>query len=109
MELAKSIATSSNIGKVKRNWLRIAKYIIDVALDTKGALKLLQESNGILQVEDLLSILPDFTEIDLLKNEICLSLEISGERIENLKSEMNELSDSADSISIVRGFKSLLQ
>ena len=45
--------------------------------------------------------LPDFTEIDLFKDEICHTLEECGSRIEFLKTEMNELSESAESITKV--------
>ena len=42
--------------------------------------------------------LPDNTEIDLFKDEICRTLEDCGSRIDSLKAEMTELSDSAESI-----------
>jgi hypothetical protein len=59
---------------------------------------LLAESNGILRVEDLMPLLPDFTEIDMFKEEICHTLEDCGSRIDHLKLEMSELAESAESI-----------
>lgn len=52
-------------------------------------------------LKDLLPFLPDFTEIDLFKDEICHTLEDCGTRIEYLKAEMSELSISAESITKV--------
>lgn len=45
-------------------------------------------------------ILPETTEIDLFKIDICQTLENSGAKIEMLKREMNDLSESAESISM---------
>jgi hypothetical protein len=47
--------------------------------------------------QDLLPLLPDFTEIDFFKDEICASLEGCGHRISALKTEMEELAETADS------------
>ncbi len=52
--------------------------------------------------QDLLPLLPDFTEIELFNDEICHTLEDCGARIDSLKAEMEELSESAESICKVR-------
>jgi hypothetical protein len=46
----------------------------------------------------VLPLLPDFTEIDAFKDHICATLEVCGQRIENLQHDMDELSSSADEI-----------
>lgn len=51
-----------------------------------------------LRIEHLLPHLPEFTEIDLFKDEICRTLEDCSARIDHLKSEMKELSDTAEGI-----------
>ena len=52
-----------------------------------------------LKIEDLMPLLPDFTEIELFKEEICHTLEECGARIDHLKVEMEEFAESAESIS----------
>lgn len=84
--------------KKRVSWLTIARHVISNDGDVKAALALLSESEGVLRIEDLLPHLPDFTEIDLFKDEICRTLNDYGARIDHLKSEMNELSESAESI-----------
>jgi hypothetical protein len=50
--------------------------------------------------------LPDFTEIDQFKEEICCTLAEYGARMEGLRAEMDELSISAENIEKV--FKILI-
>jgi hypothetical protein len=45
--------------------------------------------------------LPDFTEIDLFKEEIYKTLEDYASRVESMKEEMEELSNSAEAIETV--------
>ena len=49
-------------------------------------------------LKDLLKILPDFTEIELFKDEICRTLQYSSEKIEILKNDMNEITESSENI-----------
>jgi hypothetical protein len=99
IDLAKSFALMQIDDDRKReSWLKIARHVISTENDIKGALSLLSESDGLLRIEHLLPFLPDFTEIDLFKDEICTTLNDYGARIEHLKTEMNELSESAESI-----------
>ena len=49
-------------------------------------------------LKDILEHLPDFTEIDLFKDEICRTLEEYGTRVDDLKAEIDDLSASAESI-----------
>lgn len=52
----------------------------------------------LLSIEDILPFFPDFFIIDNFKSEICLALEGYASRIEELKSEMDEATRSAESI-----------
>lgn len=101
VDLAVTVASrpQNTTRKSKELWLKIATYLIKKESDTKAALRLLRDSEGMIQIEDLLPLLPDFTEIDSFKEEICRTLEESSAKIDHLKSEMNELSESAESIS----------
>jgi hypothetical protein len=47
--------------------------------------------------QDLLPLLPDFTEIDLFKEQICSSLDSCGSRIQEVKTEMQELATTVES------------
>jgi hypothetical protein len=49
----------------------------------------------------LLPHLPDFTEVDLLKDDICKALEDSSARLDSLKREMSELFESSQGITQV--------
>ncbi len=53
---------------------------------------------GLCVAQDLLPHLPDFTEIDLFKDEICVSLEECSAHIEHLRLDMVEMADSAEGI-----------
>jgi len=52
----------------------------------------------LIKIEDILPFFPDFTKIDDFKKEICSSLEDYNRHIEELKSEMEEATKSADMI-----------
>jgi hypothetical protein len=104
---AKSIAAGAAgaDNEVKKSlWLSIAKYLIrregstPSSGDVRDALALLDESGGVLKIEDILPLLPDFTEIDVFKENICATLESCGHRIENLQHDMDELSASSEEI-----------
>ena len=102
---AKELASACNDSEIKKGlWLSIAKYMIhsDVGNtssgDVRDALILLDESNGLLKIEDILPLLPDFTEIDVFKDHICATLESCGHRIENLQQDMDDLSASSEEI-----------
>ena len=62
------------------------------------ALDLLADSEGDLQMEDLLPMMPDFTEFGLVRDELCRSLERSSLRVEEATASMAELADSAEAI-----------
>eukprot|EP00428_Durinskia_dybowskii_P070223 CAMPEP_0170407188 /NCGR_PEP_ID=MMETSP0117_2-20130122/28114_1 /TAXON_ID=400756 /ORGANISM="Durinskia baltica, Strain CSIRO CS-38" /LENGTH=1170 /DNA_ID=CAMNT_0010664419 /DNA_START=122 /DNA_END=3634 /DNA_ORIENTATION=+ len=87
----------SSIDILRELWMNIARVVVDQESDMAVPIALLQESGGILTIDDLLPHLPNFTEMELFQEEICLTLENCGEHIYNLKGQMKELVDSAES------------
>ena len=81
----------------KKLWLRIARYLVEEKKDIKKAMELLNQC-PLLKIEDILPFFPDFTRIDDFKSEICTSLEDYNRHIEELKTEMDEATNSADLI-----------
>lgn len=99
VSLAKTLANKVRSDSHKRKlWLKIAIHTIKSEQNPASCLQLLEESQGILRIDDLLQHLPDFTDVDLLQEHICRTLENYGEKIDTLKAEMSELSESAESI-----------
>jgi len=97
--LAKSLASKVKSDSRKRKlWLNIALYTIRTEKNPASSLRLIEESDGVLRIDDILQHLPDFTDVDLLQDKICRTLESFGDKIESLKAEMSELSESAESI-----------
>jgi len=84
-----------DLARRRRLWLRVALYLISTLRDVPGALALLGESGGDLRIEDVLPHLPDFAELDMFKDEICRTLDSYGQRIDSLKHEMEELTESS--------------
>ncbi|KAI9322126.1 Pep3/Vps18/deep orange family-domain-containing protein [Dichotomocladium elegans] len=81
----------------KKLWLNIAKHVVHENKDIKTAMEFLRQSD-LLKIEDILPFFPDFVHIDDFKDEICNALEDYNIRIEELKTEMDEATKSADSI-----------
>jgi len=99
ISLSKKVALNPrDANQKKKLWLIIAQHVITTDSDAKRALLLIKESDGTLKIEDLLPLLPDFTEIELFKEDICGTLDECGQRIDTLKFEMEELSESAEGI-----------
>lgn len=101
IEFAKAIASRPvEYSIAKKLWLTIAKHVI-VSVgesDIGRVLDVLRDSGGVLRIEDILEYLPDFSEIDHFKEEIYSTLEEYANRVEGMKEEMEELSNSAEAI-----------
>lgn len=82
----------------KKLWTLIAKHTIDAGGEIKEAMGILKESGGLLKIEDILPFFPDFVLINDFKKEICESLEVYNDRIEQLKDEMQDYTQSAELI-----------
>jgi hypothetical protein len=94
-----SLESHANSAK-KQVWLQLAIHVIAMDDGLRGmgrAIGLVRESGGMLTIDDLLPHLPNFTEIDLFKDEICMTLEVCGSKILSLKEDMEFLSEAADS------------
>lgn len=85
--------------------LAIAKNVIsnypssNQSAGIKKAIAIMRESDGIMTIEDLLPHFPDSTEMDLFRDDMCTLLEKSSDSIKQMKEEMAQLSQVADSIS----------
>ncbi|KAM3584072.1 tethering complex subunit [Umbelopsis sp. WA50703] len=81
----------------KRLWLNIAKHVVQEKNDIKTAMEFLKQSD-LLKIEDILPFFPDFVLIDDFKDEICSALEEYNIHIEDLKTDMDEATRSAENI-----------
>ncbi|KAF7985304.1 hypothetical protein HWV62_6475 [Athelia sp. TMB] len=81
----------------KKLWLKIAKYVVQDKQDIKSAMRFL-ENTDLLKIEDILPFFPDFVVIDDFKEEIAHALEGYSAHIEVLKGEMDEATNTAESI-----------
>eukprot|EP01031_Cornospumella_fuschlensis_P035060 gene35060-42461_t len=96
-QLAKAIAIFETDNVICHAiWLAIARHTVATVVDMKHSIDLIEESQHLLSIEDLLPLLPDFTEIDLFKEQICSSLDKCGVGIQEVKTEMQELASSVE-------------
>lgn len=58
----------------------------------------LRETGGLVKIEDILPLFPDFVQIDAFKDAICQSLEDYNQHIDQLKSEMADATRIADAL-----------
>lgn len=98
-ELAKQNADKpdNNVELKKKLWLKIARHVVEEEKDIKRAVEFLQEC-PLLKIEDILPFFPDFVTIDNFKDAICASLQEYNRHIEELKTEMDEATESAREI-----------
>ncbi|KAI1305565.1 hypothetical protein EDD11_004922 [Mortierella claussenii] len=83
----------------KTLWLKIARHVVKEKKDIKAAMDFLSNSD-LLKIEDILPFFPDFVLIDDFKEEICKALEEYNIHIDELKTEMDEATKSAENIRI---------
>lgn len=60
----------------RKLWLRIAEHAISGTDNVKQALRLLNECDGLLKIEDVLPFFSDFERIDHFKGAICDALKV---------------------------------
>jgi hypothetical protein len=58
----------------------------------------LRQAGGLVKIEDILPLFPDFVQIDNFKEAICQSLEDYNAQIERLKGEMADATRIADAL-----------
>ncbi|KAG9067424.1 hypothetical protein KI688_012207 [Linnemannia hyalina] len=83
----------------KTLWLKIARHVVKEKKDIKAAMEFLSNSD-LLKIEDILPFFPDFVLIDDFKEEICKALEEYNVHIDELKTDMDEATKSAENIRI---------
>jgi len=82
----------------KKLWLRIGQYVVEKEEDIKKAMAFLNQTEGLVKIEDILKFFRPFVLIDDFKDEICAALEEYNRRITELKSEMDAATRSADEL-----------
>jgi hypothetical protein len=108
LELAKGVVQRSQEDglsgideqQVKRLWILIARHVITHEAkegDIGKAMSILKSCEGI-QLEQILPFFPDFVRIGDFKDEIAKSLSAYNSKIEQLKLDMEEFTDSATRI-----------
>jgi hypothetical protein len=102
LNIAKQLAfRPSSLSQRKKLWGYIVRESVVGLPETERntlVLSLLRDSEGVLQVEDVLKYLSNPNDVDAFRQEICRTLESFGEKIECLRAEMEELADSTESI-----------
>jgi len=103
LEMAKFLASRPDSAAERKTlWLAIVAGVVKGVVADSGrneqVLALLRESGEALAVEDVLLYLSTVHDVDKLKDEICRTLEGFGGKIDALRHEMKELSESTESI-----------
>ncbi|KAG7374392.1 pep3/Vps18/deep orange family protein [Nitzschia inconspicua] len=104
--LARELAQDSvELEERKRLWLMIAKHAAlegvhggDVDVVSKVVSVLKDCGPDVLSIEDVLPFLPDFAQIDQIKDEICEALTSYSSKIEGFLKEMNECDHTCDAL-----------
>lgn len=60
--------------------------------------ELLRDSGGLVKIEDILPLFPDFAQVDTFKEAICKSLSDYNKQIEDLKEQMADATQIADAL-----------
>jgi len=101
VELAKECIQTAppNDERTKKLWLKIAGYVVTQKDGLKEVVKIIDDCpNDLLKIEDVLPLFPDFDTIDKFKEPIVKSLEHYNDRLNDLRTEMNDASKSIDEI-----------
>jgi len=92
-----------DIDERKRLWLMIARHVASMAEDERYVvdeiLTVLHDCGPeVLSIEDVLPLLPDVTQIDQFKEEICSTLTLFSSKIEAQMEKMTECSETCDTL-----------
>eukprot|EP00980_Cylindrotheca_fusiformis_P007800 scaffold1669_cov129-Cylindrotheca_fusiformis.AAC.11 len=104
--LARELAQDSvELEERKRLWLMIAKNAASEGLNSaevdvvSKVVSVLRDCGpDVLSIEDVLPFLPDFAQIDQIKDEICEALTSYSSKIEGFLKEMNESDEACDTL-----------
>ncbi|XP_063381072.1 vacuolar protein sorting-associated protein 18 homolog [Cydia fagiglandana] len=98
LALAKSVAALPPEPATQRAlWLTIAEHVITKNQDLREAMSFLTEC-PLLKIEDLLPFFSDVVTIDHFRDPICQSLQEYNCQIKELKAEMDEATQAAESV-----------
>lgn len=105
LELAKSVADRPEEDAIlrKKLWLVVAQHVIEQDKSDKGenirkAIAFRKETDSLLKVEDILPFFPNFVLIDDFKDAIIQSLEEYNNQIEDLRNEMDEITQGTEAL-----------
>lgn len=101
VKLAKECAQAAqnNDERTKKLWLKIAGSVVTKGHDLNEVMEILEDcGNDLLKIEDILPLFPDFETIDQFKKPIIKSLEHYNDRLNELRTEMDDASKSIDDI-----------
>eukprot|EP00934_Nitzschia_sp_Nitz4_P005927 Nitzschia sp. Nitz4//scaffold11_size288233//23736//27629//NITZ4_000731-RA/size288233-snap-gene-0.39-mRNA-1//-1//CDS//3329533945//5917//frame0 len=104
--LARELAQDSvELEERKRLWLMIAKNAASEGVESADAdvvskvVSVLKDCGpDVMSIEDVLPFLPDFAQIDSIKDEICVALTSYSSKIENFLKEMNDCDQACDAL-----------
>ena len=96
-QILQEVAGEMDAVLAKRLWLLIAERVID-KLGTRQALAVVEESNGALKLEDVLSKINDSTVIQNFKEAVCRSLDEYTTAITELNTSQREAKMISESI-----------
>lgn len=82
--------------QLKYLWLKIAEFIING--DASKTAEILDQSNGIITVADVLKFFPEFATIDHFKAALCSSLVAVSKQIDEHQSNLVQTQQSADQV-----------
>ena len=114
VELAKAVADKpgeEDEAARRTLWLRVASHVVRAAAEAdaaapdageaatiREAVAFLKETDGLLRIEDMLPFFPDSARIDDFRDAVCASLEEYNTQIAALRTEMADVTRSADAI-----------
>ncbi|KAF1764556.1 hypothetical protein GCK72_004505 [Caenorhabditis remanei] len=79
----------------KAIWLKIGAHYVTNENNVEKCIKIIEESNHLITIQDLLPIIPKFTRVGELKSVIVEFLRRNKERLETLERSMKEATDIA--------------
>ena len=81
----------------KRLWCLVLEYLIQSG-EIKKAMGLLDRTDGLVKIEDVLPMLPENVKIETFKQELCDALEDYQVQVDQLKREMDDATRASDLI-----------
>ncbi|KAH9593004.1 Pep3/Vps18/deep orange [Trypanosoma melophagium] len=96
-DLLKSLTDSVEASKLKKLWRIVAQYVMEKD-NTRAALDVVEDSNGVLKLEDVLGDITDSNVLQNFKDAICKSLDAYTSTITVLKEQQVEANQIAEGL-----------